>query len=91
MVMKRYAALSLLAVAMLCLGVAALAAPAPLRGPLVVQVPRPESTGTNLALGLMLLGPALYLGDVVGVGLLVLATLEIWVLAIRWERRRRQR
>ncbi len=91
MTIKRYAALSLLSVAMLALGLAALAAPAALRGPLLLELPAPDRAGTNLALGLMLLGPALHLADVAGLVLLTLATVEIWVLAISWELRRHRR
>ncbi|MCC6188099.1 MAG: hypothetical protein IT318_03630 [Anaerolineales bacterium] len=91
MTIKRYAALSLLSVAMLALGLAALAAPAPLRGPLLLEMPAPGRAGTSLALGLMLLGPALHLADVAGLVLLTLATVEIWVLAIAWELRRHRR
>ena len=91
MTIKRYAALSLLSVAMLALGLAALAAPAPLRGPLLLEMPAPDPVGASLGLGLMLLGPTLDLADVAGVALLALATVEMWVLAISWEVRRHRR
>jgi hypothetical protein len=91
MAMKRYAALSLVSVAMLCLGVAALAAPVALQGPLLLEMPAAASDGSGLRLGLLLLGPQLYLTDVVGMVLLVLATAGIWLLAISWERRRPRR
>jgi hypothetical protein len=89
--MKRYAALSVLAVALLCLGTVVLAAPEPLRGPQLISAPPPEATGAGPGLGLLAVGRALHVADVVGVALLVLATAEIWALAMAWERRRPRR
>jgi hypothetical protein len=38
--------------------------------------------------GLTLLRHPIYLADVIGLGLLLVATLAIWVVAIAWELRR---
>jgi hypothetical protein len=86
--MKRYAALSVLAVVLLCLGTAVLAVPEPLRGPQLFPALTPEAAEARPALGLLAVGRALHAADVVGVALLVLATAEIWALAVAWERRR---
>jgi hypothetical protein len=87
MITKRYAALSLIPLAMLVLGFAALGAPEPFRGPLLAAQP----FGPGAELGLSILARPLYLADAVGLVLLALATLEIWVLAITWEYRRHRR
>ena len=87
MINKRYMALSLIPLVMLVLGFAALGAPEPFRGPLIVA--QPLSPGA--ALGLSILTQPLYLADAVGLVLLALATLEIWVIAITWEYRRHRR
>jgi hypothetical protein len=88
--MRRYAALSVLAVALLCLGTAVLAVPEPLRGPPLFAAPAPEATTAGPGLGLLAVGRALHAADVVGVALLVLATAELWALAVAWERRRQR-
>jgi len=87
MITSRYAALSLIPLAMLVLGFAALGAPEPFRGPLVAAHP----LNPQLTLGLLFLARPLYLADAIGLVLLALATLEIWVLAITWEYRRHRR
>jgi hypothetical protein len=88
MITWRYTALSLLSLAMLLLGFAALGAPEPLRGPLLMTQPlNPASS-----LGLLAFPQPLYLSDVVGLLLLALTAFEVWVVAITWEvRRHRQR
>jgi hypothetical protein len=87
MITRRYAALSLIPLVMLVLGFAALGAPEPFRGPLVVAQP----LNPQLTFGLLFLARPLYLADAIGIVLLALATLEIWVLAITWEYRRYRR
>ena len=87
MITKRYAVLSLIPLAMLVLGFAALGAPEPFRGPLIAAQP----IAPQLALGLSIFTQPLYLADAIGLVLLALATLEIWVLAITWEYRRHRR
>lgn len=87
MINRRYVALSLIPLAMLVLGFAALGAPEPFRGPLIGAQP----LGPQLALGLSILTQPLYLADALGLVLLALATLEIWVIAITWEYRRHRR
>ena len=82
---KRFAAFSLVPLAMLCLGLGALAAPAPLRGPLVLDLSANPTSG-----GLWLLSQSVFLADAIGLGLLLLATLAIWVIAIAWEVRRHE-
>jgi len=89
--MNRYAALSVLAVALLCLGTAVLAVPEPLRGPQLFPALTPEPIAVSPGVGLLVVGRALHAADVVGVALLVLATAEIWALAMAWERRRHKR
>ncbi len=89
MMTTRYTALSFLSLLTLILGLAALAAPAPYRGPMLVPVPADlPVTGTAVSLGLSLLRQPIYLADVVGLALLVVATLSIWAIAILWEVRR---
>lgn len=87
MINKRYVALSLIPLVMLVLGFAALGAPEPFRGPLIVAQP----FSPQLALGLSILTQPLYLADAIGLVLLALATLEIWIIAITWEYRRHRR
>jgi hypothetical protein len=87
MITPRYSALSLIPLAMLLLGFAALSAPEPLRGPLIAAQP----FGPDGLLGLRFFAQPLYLADAIGLVLLALATLEIWVLAITWEYRRHHR
>ena len=84
MIARLYTALSLIPFAMLLMGLGALGAPDPLRGPLISA----DSFGPNGLLGLNIFAQPLYLADAIGLLLLALATLEIWVLAITWEYRR---
>jgi hypothetical protein len=81
MIAKRYARLSVIPLIMLLLGLAALGAPEALHGPVIV------ASGSSL--GLPYFSSALYLSDAVGLILIALAILEVWVLAITWEYRRR--
>lgn len=83
MIATRYARLSVIPLLMLMLGFAALGAPETLRGPMIFN------SVANPALGLAFFKPALYLADALGLILLALAVLEVWVLAITWEYRRR--
>lgn len=83
MIASRYARLSVIPLLMLLLGFAALGAPETLRGPLIFN------SAANPTLSLALFKPALYLADAIGLILLALAVLEVWVLAITWEYRRR--
>jgi hypothetical protein len=85
MIAARYTRLFVIPLAMLLLGFAALGAPLPFRGPLLFSgqvAPLPT-------LGLLFFKQALYLSDVIGILLLVVATLEVWVIALAWEYRRR--
>lgn len=92
MMSTRYTALSFLSLVTLILGLAALAAPAPFRGPLVAPVPTElPVTGAAVTAGLSVLRQPIYLSDLVGLALLVIATLSIWVTAILWEVRRARR
>lgn len=88
----RYVALSLVSLTLLTAGILALAAPEPLRGPLLV----PLLDGTPLAelrsfLGRALLQQPIFLADLIGLLLLAAAVLEIWVVALTWEALRRRR
>lgn len=85
MIATRYTRLFVIPLAMLLLGFAALGAPAPLRGPIIFN----SQFATLPTLGLLLFKHALYLSDVIGILLLALATLEVWVIALAWEYRRR--
>lgn len=85
MIATRYTRLFVIPLAMLLLGFAALGAPLPLRGPLLFN----SQFATLPTLGLLLFKHALYLSDVIGILLLVVATLEVWVIALAWEYRRR--
>ena len=85
MINKRYTALSLIALAALLLGFAALGAPAPFRGPLLTA----ESAPSSVALGLSILTQPLHLSHALGLILIAVATLTIWIIAIAWEHRRR--
>ncbi len=84
MIKPHYSALSLIPLAMLVLGFAALGAPDPFRGPLLATQP----FGPNGLLGLGVFSQSINLADAIGLLLLALATLEIWILAITWEYRR---
>jgi hypothetical protein len=84
---RRYLALNLIPMAMLLLGFAALAAPEPFRGPLVVA--RPLQPAWQL--GSNLLTQPFYLADALGVFLLAGAVVTMWALAWLWEARCRTR
>jgi hypothetical protein len=88
----RYVALSLVSLTLLMAGIVALAAPGPFQGPLLVPVPAdtPLAAQTNV-LGLALLQQPVYMADLVGLGLLAAAVLEIWLVALAWEVGRRRR
>ena len=89
---RRYVALSLISLTLLTAGILALAAPEPFRGPLLVPVPvdNPLAAPTNF-LGLSLLQQPIFMADLLGLSLLALAMLEIWLVALTWEVRRRRR
>jgi hypothetical protein len=84
MIAKRYVQLSLIPLLMLVLGFAAIGAPDPFRGPVIFE----QASGASL--GLALFTRSLYLADAIGLVLLAFATLEVWVIAIAWEYRRRK-
>jgi hypothetical protein len=87
MLTRRYAVLSLVPLAMLFLGLVVMGTPEPFRGPRI-DVP---SLPPGSLFGLALLARPLYLTDALGLTLLVLATLEIWVIALAWEYSRHRR
>jgi hypothetical protein len=86
----RYMALSLISLTLLMAGFLALAAPAPFQGPLLVPAEAPLAWPTAIA-GLAMLHQPIFLADLVGLLLLGLAVLEIWVVAVTWEAKRRRR
>jgi hypothetical protein len=86
---RRYVALSLISLTLLTAGIVALAAPSPFQGPLLVPVPAALAAQTKF-LGVALLQQPMYLADLVGLGLLAAAVLEIWAVALAWELTRRQ-
>jgi hypothetical protein len=87
MITRPYTALSLMSLAMLLLGFAALGAPEALRGPLLMT----QALDPQISLGLFTLTQPVYLSDAVGLILLALTALEVWVVAITWEVRRQRR
>ena len=91
MLPRRYAVLSLLALALLSVGLLALALPAPVEAP---ALPHPASTNAALAAlpaGLAQLASALNFADALGLGLMAVAVVLLWSLALVWERRGRRR
>lgn len=85
MIATRYARLFMIPLVMLLMGFAALGAPPLLRGPIIFN----STLAPSAMLGLSVFKHALYLSDALGLILLALATLEVWVIAIAWEYRRR--
>lgn len=85
-------ALSLISLTLLTAGFLALAAPDPFQGPLVVpMLANGPLSASASQLGLALLQQPIYLADLVGLGLLAAAVLEIWVVALAWEALRRRK
>jgi hypothetical protein len=87
----RYVALSLISLTLLTAGILALAAPAPLRGPLLLPLPAemPLAASNNL-LALSLLQQPIFLADLLGLSLLAMSVLVTWGLALTWEALRRR-
>ena len=91
MLPRRYAALSLLDLALLCLGMLALALPGTVEAPALPHPPSPSAALAVLPAGLAQLASALNFADVLGLGLMALAVALLWSLALVWERRRTRR